>query len=66
MATGLVLLALGAVAVWVLRLGVRPMAHMTSTAQAIAASCLSQRVTHAEERAEAGRLGLALNAMLEQ
>lgn len=62
MATGLVLLALGAVAVWVLRLGVRPMA----TAQAIAASCLSQRVTHAEERAEAGRLGLALNAMLEQ
>ena len=65
-ATVLVLAALGAMALWVLRLGVRPLAHMAETAGAIAAGDLSQRVEHADERTEAGQLGTALNAMMEQ
>ena len=65
-ATVLVLAALGAMALWVVRLGVRPLAHMAETAGAIAAGDLSQRVEHADERTEAGQLGTALNAMLEQ
>ncbi|HVW34783.1 MAG TPA: ATP-binding protein, partial [Acidimicrobiia bacterium] len=65
-ATVLVLAALAAMALWVLRLGVRPLAHMAETAGAIAAGDLSQRVDHADGRTEAGQLGTALNAMLEQ
>jgi two-component system OmpR family sensor kinase len=65
-ATVLVLAALGAMALWVLRLGVRPLAHMAETAGHIAAGDLSQRVEHADDRTEAGQLGTALNAMLEQ
>src|SRR5437763_5348854 len=65
-ATVLVLAALGAMALWVLRLGVRPLAHMAETAGAIAAGDRSQRGAHADERTEAGQLGTALNAMLEQ
>ena len=65
-ATALVLAALGAMALWVLRLGVRPLAHMAETAGAIAAGDLSQRVEHADRRTEAGQLGTALNAMMEQ
>jgi len=65
-ATVLVLLALGAMAVWVLRLGVRPLADMAETAGQIAAGDLSQRVERADDRTEAGKLGTALNAMLEQ
>ena len=56
-ATLLVLAALGAMALWVLRLGVRPLAHMAETAGAIAAGDLSQRVEHADDRTEAGQLG---------
>ena len=65
-ATVLVLLALGAMALWVLRLGVRPLADMAETAGHIAAGDLSQRVERADDRTEAGKLGTALNAMLEQ
>ncbi|MDQ1492206.1 MAG: two-component system, OmpR family, sensor kinase, partial [Actinomycetota bacterium] len=65
-ATALVLAALAAMALWVLRLGVRPLSHMAETAGAIAAGDLSQRVEHADDRTEAGKLGTALNAMLEQ
>ena len=65
-ATVLVLAALAAMAGWVLRLGVRPLAHMAETAGHIAAGDLSQRVEHADDRTEAGKLGAALNAMLEQ
>src|SRR5581483_4038393 len=65
-ATVLVLAALGAMAWWVLRLGVRPLADMAETAGAIAAGDLSSRVDHTDDRTEAGKLGTALNAMLEQ
>jgi len=48
------------------RLGVRPLADMAETAGHIAAGDLSQRVERADDRTEAGKLGTALNAMLEQ
>jgi len=64
--TGLVLAALAALGMWVVRLGLRPLAAIGRTAAAIAEGDLSQRVQRAEERTEVGRLGLALNAMLGQ
>jgi two-component system OmpR family sensor kinase len=61
-----VLLALGALAWWVVRLGLRPLDRMGETAGAIAAGELHQRVEPATSRTEVGRLGLALNEMLSQ
>src|SRR5205814_6002065 len=63
---GAVLLLLGALAWWVVRLGLRPLDRMGETAGAIASGDLSRRVSPAEARTEVGRLGLALNAMLGQ
>jgi two-component system OmpR family sensor kinase len=63
---GGVLLLLGGIAWWVVRLGLRPLDRMGETADAIAGGDLSQRVSPATERTEVGRLGLALNAMLGQ
>jgi signal transduction histidine kinase len=65
-ATGAVLLVLGMVAFWVIRLGVRPIDEMAATADAIAEGDLSRRVDVASPRTEAGRLGMALNGMLHQ
>src|SRR6266540_3288312 len=64
--TGAVLAALAALGLWVVRLGLRPLRAIEGTAEAYAAGDLSQRVEHADERTEVGRLGLALNAMLGQ
>ena len=64
-ATALVLAAIAGLGLWVVRLGLRPLDAIGQTAAAIAAGDLSQRVERAEERTEVGRLGLALNAMLE-
>jgi two-component system OmpR family sensor kinase len=61
-----VLAALAALGTWVVRLGLRPLDAMGSTADAIAAGDLSRRVEGADSRTEVGRLGLALNAMLGQ
>ena len=61
---GAVLLALGAGAWWIVRVGLRPLDAIGVTAGAIAAGDLSRRVDHAEPRTEVGRLGLSLNAML--
>jgi two-component system OmpR family sensor kinase len=61
---GAVLLALGAGAWWIVRIGLRPLDAIGATAGAIAAGDLSRRVEPAEPRTEVGRLGLALNAML--
>jgi two-component system OmpR family sensor kinase len=63
---GAVLLLLGGLAWWVVRLGLRPLDRMGETAGAIAGGDLSRRVSPATERTEVGRLGLALNAMLGQ
>ena len=62
--TALVLGAIVALGLWLVRLGLRPLDAIGETASAIAAGDLSRRVERAEERTEVGRLGLALNAML--
>ena len=59
-----VLLALAALALWAVRVGLRPLDAIGTTAEAIAAGDLSRRVDRAEPKTEIGRLGLALNAML--
>jgi len=59
------LAGLGAFAWWLVRRGLRPLEDMATTAGEIAAGDLSRRVEPAEDRTEVGRLGLALNAMLE-
>ncbi len=64
--TALVLVAVTLLGLWVVRLGLRPIDAIGSTASKIAAGDLSQRVAHADERTEVGRLGLALNGMLGQ
>ncbi len=61
-----VLLALGLLAFFVVRLGLRPLDRMEVTAGEIAAGELSRRVSPADPRTEVGRLGLALNRMLER
>ena len=61
-----VLAALAALALWVVRVGLRPLDEIEATAAAIAAGDLSRRVERAEPETEVGRLGLALNAMLGQ
>jgi two-component system OmpR family sensor kinase len=62
--TAAVLAALTALALWVVRLGLRPLRAIEATAAAITAGDLTRRVEHADERTEVGRLGLALNVML--
>jgi two-component system, OmpR family, sensor kinase len=64
--TAAVLAAIVGLGLWVVRLGLRPLDAIGTTAAAIAAGDLSRRVERAEERTEVGRLGLALNAMLGQ
>ena len=62
--TLVVLGAIVALGMWLVRLGLKPLDAIGETASAIAAGDLSRRVERAEERTEVGRLGLALNAML--
>jgi len=66
LATLAVLAAIAGLGLWVVRLGLRPLREIEATAAAITGGDLSQRVEHADERTEVGRLGLALNAMLER
>ncbi len=61
-----VLVALGALAWWLVRLGLRPLERMGEAAGAIAGGDLSRRVEPADPSTEVGRLGVALNAMLER
>jgi two-component system OmpR family sensor kinase len=60
----LALLAFGAF--WMLRAGLRPLERIAETAGGIAHGDLDVRVSPADERSEIGRLGLALNGMLER
>jgi two-component system OmpR family sensor kinase len=64
--SGVVLLAMAGLALWLVRLGLRPLTGIGETAGAIAAGDLTRRVEPATERTEVGRLGLALNSMLSQ
>jgi two-component system OmpR family sensor kinase len=61
-----VLLALGLSAWFVVKIGLRPLNRIEVTAGEIAAGDLSRRVSPATTKTEVGRLGLALNAMLER
>jgi two-component system, OmpR family, sensor kinase len=61
-----VLLALGALSWWLVRIGLRPLDRIGATAGAIAAGDLSHRVESTNPRTEVGRLGIALNDMLGQ
>ena len=62
--TVLVLVLLGAVAAFVVRLGLRPLTDMETLAADISAGNLSGRVADTDPHTEPGRLGLALNHML--
>jgi two-component system OmpR family sensor kinase len=61
-----ILVALGGLAWWLVRIGLRPLERIGVTAGSIAAGDLSRRVDPATPRTEVGRLGLALNRMLER
>ncbi|MFC4560738.1 sensor histidine kinase [Nocardiopsis mangrovi] len=58
------LVVLGAGAVTIVRLQLRPLARIEGTAQAIAAGRLDERVPYDDPGTETGRLGRALNTML--
>jgi two-component system, OmpR family, sensor kinase len=62
----IVLAALAAVSWFLVRVGLRPLDRMSTTAGAIAAGDLSQRVEETDPRTEVGRLGMAFNNMLGQ
>jgi len=59
-----IVLMLAAVCWWVLHLGIKPIKQMTSTAEAIAAGDLSERIEEAQPGTEAGQLAMALNTMM--
>lgn len=59
-----ILAALGAMAWWVIRLGVRPIKEMTATASGIANGDLTVRVPSSPAGTESGELATALNRML--
>src|SRR5262249_55717079 len=61
-----VLLAIGLLGLWIIRLGLRPLDAIGRTADQVPAGDLSQRVARAEPRTEVGRLGLAFNTMLDR
>ena len=61
-----VLLALATLSLLLVRVGLRPLDRIGETAGAIAGGDLSRRVSPATPSTEVGRLGVALNAMLER
>jgi two-component system OmpR family sensor kinase len=61
-----VLVALAVLASWIIRIGLRPLSAIEATAVAITAGDLSLRVEHPDPRTEVGRLGSALNTMLDR
>ncbi|MFE3227822.1 sensor histidine kinase [Nocardia sp. NPDC059228] len=60
------ILVLGGVAAWLVRVGLLPLSRIEHTAEAIAAGDLERRVEYADTRTEVGRLGTAFNVMLER
>jgi two-component system OmpR family sensor kinase len=63
---GVVVALLASGAFWLLRVGLRPLERIAETAAGIADGDLDVRVAPADARTEVGRLGLALNGMLER
>jgi two-component system OmpR family sensor kinase len=64
--TAAVIAALALLGLWVVRLGLRPLHAIEETAAAITAGDLSRRVEEADPRTEVGRVGSALNTMLDR
>ena len=64
--TGGVLAAAAVGGLWLVRLGLRPLEDIEGTAAQITAGDLSHRVRNDDERTEVGRVGKALNVMLER
>jgi two-component system, OmpR family, sensor kinase len=62
--TAAVLVAMGALSLWTVRRGLRPLERIEGTAEAIAGGDLSRRVEDTDPRTEVGRLGSSLNVML--
>jgi two-component system OmpR family sensor kinase len=60
-----VLVAAAGVGLWLVRLGLRPLADIEVTAQKITDGDFGERVSHTDSRTEVGRLGGALNLMLD-
>ncbi|HEX5740218.1 MAG TPA: HAMP domain-containing sensor histidine kinase [Pilimelia sp.] len=63
-AGGVVLAALGAVGLWVVRIGLSPLTRMGEVADRITVGDLSRRIPHADPHTEPGRLAATLNSML--
>jgi two-component system, OmpR family, sensor kinase len=61
-----VALALGLISWWLVRRELRPLEEISTTAGAIAAGDLTQRVPEGDPRTEVGHLGVSLNVMLTQ
>jgi two-component system OmpR family sensor kinase len=64
--TAIVLSALAASALWIIRISLRPLRRIEETAEAITAGDLSRRVEQADRQTEVGRVGAALNTMLDR
>jgi two-component system, OmpR family, sensor kinase len=64
--TAAVLATMMALALWIVRIGLRPLREIEETAAAITAGDLSHRVRIDDEHTEVGRVGAAINAMLER
>jgi two-component system, OmpR family, sensor kinase len=64
--TAAVLAALAALALWIIRIGLRPLRAIGTAAAAITAGDLSRRVEHPDPQTEVGRVGSALNEMLDR
>jgi two-component system, OmpR family, sensor kinase len=64
--TAAVLLGAVGLGLWLVRVGLRPLRNIEGTAAEIAGGELSSRVPDTDERTEVGRLGIALNTMLER
>ena len=61
-----VLGALAVLGLWIVRLGLRPLRRIEQTAAAITAGDLSKRIDHPDPQTEVGRVGNALNEMLDR
>jgi two-component system OmpR family sensor kinase len=64
--TAAVLAALAALALWIIRVSLRPLRAIELAAAAITAGDLSRRVDHPDPQTEVGRVGSALNTMLDR
>ena len=65
-ASGIVLLALTVLVIWVVRRGLRPLEDVVTAADGVAAGDLSHRVPVSNPNTEVGHLGVAFNTMVDR